>query len=47
MIHAITIAIVAIVAVLFRRLVQENDVRLASQTLVRECEDVLRKAATR
>jgi hypothetical protein len=47
MIHAITVAIVAIVAVFFRRIVQENDIRVASQALVRECEDVLRKAATR
>jgi hypothetical protein len=47
MIHAVTIAIVCIVAVFFRRIVQENDIRLASQVLVHECEDVLRKAATR
>jgi len=46
MIHAITIAIVCIVAVFFRRMVQENDIRLASQVLIRETEAILHEAAT-
>ena len=45
MIHALTIALIAIVAVFFRRMVQENDIRMASQALVRECEAELRRVA--
>ena len=47
MMHALTIAIISIVAVFFRGMVRENKIRMASQVLVRECEAEPRKAATR
>lgn len=47
MIHALTIAIISIVAVFFRGMMREHNIQRATQVLVRECEAELRKAATR
>ena len=45
MIHALTIAIISIVAVFFRGMMREHNIHLASQALVRECEAELRRVA--
>ena len=45
MIHALTIAIISIVAIFFRGMMRENRIQRASQMLVRECEAELRRVA--